>query len=1264
MSNFHTSKEHNTSMHHRRAISSNIIIRQKIHNRSVSAANATQVSFHKYSEEMEGYADHFLRKLKRIVETGRSQCSSPRNSLYNYSQDTSLSSASHGCFSHVKEDTKFRSSNIKPMSQNDVFVKKHPLSDVTPTFKGSLESRNSKNMSPLEFEKPKDTTDDYVQNSESTIAVSNEGFQASFVLKSPNPMTSLAGAPSISMPAITLDKHSKNANYMAEAKSTSHDTTKPNSLALKKPKVDSTDNFTSVGTLNAAQKCNPPSFSKTIIKSQSAGYVTSNMSPHALSTLPVNATENIAVALTSNPKLKIDIPQSNEAIVSRLDSLASIHSQGGQLVRNQRLVTSESANTMQRLLDPITNIDGLIPIATQPDANVLVRSSVVSKDSKNFFCRSSDISSPMGASSSSGPSSSHLFRSISDHRGKDELLMKSAVSSLSQKSPLASSVLSISPQSSTLQCDMTNINLASNGNMSNFLETSPSLPTALTPTTATATVPPIKKRESIQKRLARIFLGNMFGSSVAVDSLNQKKQNKKVEKNSVAPIPVPASAPAPASAHTHARSMSGTINHTSSSEDFKSTHYVGNSMGRPKFPVRYAPRIEPTPRITRVSEHKSQLPPFAPTSAPIRSTPTITTAGLNTGSHKKQGISPTTNTPPRSKDDSSLYERHHSLYGPQKGNSKPSKHARYKSHQVIRSSAGNGMTDESLEKAKHKKSKAIALFQKRSKSEELETNQLTEKQLRSSSYSTNQRIVETSVIYSKDESQDTVLSPTGEPEYAQGRVNQYHILKDIGTGAFGRVVLVRSEETKMYYACKVISKSRLRKKFRWVYDGKPSPQSLSSKKNEDNEVMASIKREVAVLKKLSEHPNIVNLVEVLDDEKEDNLYIIFDLCEYGPVMEINIGEPTRPLSEELARKYFRDVVLGIEYLHYKRIIHKDIKPENLLRTAGNIVQIGDFGISHMFDEGDDEGLLITKNGSPLYSAPEACTAETKILNGKSLDIWSLGVTLYCFVHGCCPWEDTNIVELYRKITQDNYVVFDTLSDELRDLLSKMMDKNPNTRIQLSQIKVHPWVTENGRNPMLSTESNCVYVDVTEEEVAHAFSPAMMFVNKIMKKFKVRSKSAKIKNNQTPASARASVNKISTNTLSTSQPYHKHHSMSNSTALFSEPNLNQRTGELSSSEFSSNGSVQHLSAINSDFDSVMDCRTRARMLVFDIDYGDGSITWNNYMTVDLNSSPPTTRHHGHHHKSGRHKNSQTSTPGQGVSSSHGKLFSFHSRNKSS
>ncbi|KAJ3180087.1 hypothetical protein HDU87_002312 [Geranomyces variabilis] len=372
-------------------------------------------------------------------------------------------------------------------------------------------------------------------------------------------------------------------------------------------------------------------------------------------------------------------------------------------------------------------------------------------------------------------------------------------------------------------------------------------------------------------------------------------------------------------------------------------------------------------------------------------------------------------------------------------------------------------------------------------------------------FMTSHNVVETSTIYAMHEPSQSFGHPLENIEESQGKVNQYHIIKDIGSGAYGRVVLCRNEQDQRYYACKIVSKARLRKKFRWSGGGRSGQGGRSSDSEcTDTDHLSSIKREVAILKKLSKHPNINALVEVLDDGKEDNLYMIFELCEYGPVMKLHMRDSVNPLSEDLARHYFRDVVLGLEYLHYKRIIHRDIKPENLLLKAGpplGVIQIADFGISNMFEEGEEEPVVDDKNSSPLFSPPEACQTHTRQLRGFAVDIWALGVSLYCLVHGRAPWQEESIITLYDKIVSTPADACETLSPELQDLLARMLKKDPDERITLQEVKKHPWITQNGASPMMPTEENCVFEEVTPEEVENAFQPAMMFVTKIINRLK-------------------------------------------------------------------------------------------------------------------------------------------------------------------
>jgi serine/threonine protein kinase len=113
--------------------------------------------------------------------------------------------------------------------------------------------------------------------------------------------------------------------------------------------------------------------------------------------------------------------------------------------------------------------------------------------------------------------------------------------------------------------------------------------------------------------------------------------------------------------------------------------------------------------------------------------------------------------------------------------------------------------------------------------------------------------------------------------------------------------------------------------------------------------------------------------------------------------------------------------------------------------------------------------------------------ETKQIKGRAFDVWSMGVTLFALVHGHCPFQDASIIELYRKIIHEEANISEHLSDDLADLLQKMLKKNPEDRITLKEIREHPWTTENGINPMISEDENCIFEDITDEDVERAIN---------------------------------------------------------------------------------------------------------------------------------------------------------------------------------
>nr|XP_021510299.1 calcium/calmodulin-dependent protein kinase kinase 1 [Meriones unguiculatus]XP_021510301.1 calcium/calmodulin-dependent protein kinase kinase 1 [Meriones unguiculatus]XP_021510302.1 calcium/calmodulin-dependent protein kinase kinase 1 [Meriones unguiculatus] len=335
------------------------------------------------------------------------------------------------------------------------------------------------------------------------------------------------------------------------------------------------------------------------------------------------------------------------------------------------------------------------------------------------------------------------------------------------------------------------------------------------------------------------------------------------------------------------------------------------------------------------------------------------------------------------------------------------------------------------------------------------------------------------------------------------QLNQYRLQSEIGKGAYGVVRLAYNESEDRHYAMKVLSKKKLLKQY--GFPRRPPPRGSQAAQEGPAKQLLPLERvyqEIAILKKL-DHANVVKLIEVLDDPAEDNLYLVFDLLRKGPVMEVPCD---KPFPEEQARLYLRDVILGLEYLHCQKIVHRDIKPSNLLLGDDGHVKIADFGVSNQF-EGNDAQLSSTA-GTPAFMAPEAISVSGQSFSGKALDVWATGVTLYCFVYGKCPFIDEYILALHRKI-KNEAVVFPEepeISEDLKDLILKMLDKNPETRIGVSDIKLHPWVTKHGEEPLPSEEEHCSVVEVTEEEVKNSVKLIPSWTTVILVKSMLRKRS--------------------------------------------------------------------------------------------------------------------------------------------------------------
>ncbi|KAL1853834.1 hypothetical protein Plec18170_005226 [Paecilomyces lecythidis] len=348
---------------------------------------------------------------------------------------------------------------------------------------------------------------------------------------------------------------------------------------------------------------------------------------------------------------------------------------------------------------------------------------------------------------------------------------------------------------------------------------------------------------------------------------------------------------------------------------------------------------------------------------------------------------------------------------------------------------------------------------------------------------------------------------------AEHRINQYVIKQEIGRGSFG-AVHIAVDQYGCEYAVKEFSKSRLRKRAQSHVLRRPrGPRRPRTDFNsplhrhedeQSKDPLYLIREEIAIMKKLH-HNNLVGLIEVLDDPTQDSLYMVMEMCKKGVIMRVGLEERADPYDDEHCRCWFRDLILGIEYLHAQGIVHRDIKPDNCLLTSDDVLKVVDFGVSEMFEKNSD--MFTAKSaGSPAFLPPELCVVKHGDVSGRAADIWSMGVTLFCLRYGRLPFEKHSIFELYESIRNDEVDCEGETDENFKHMMSRILEKDPKKRIRLQELREHPWVTKNGTDPLPSEEENTAGViePPTEEEVNEAITKNinnLLVVVKAVQKFK-------------------------------------------------------------------------------------------------------------------------------------------------------------------
>ncbi|XP_026672743.1 serine/threonine-protein kinase STK11 isoform X2 [Ceratina calcarata] len=263
-------------------------------------------------------------------------------------------------------------------------------------------------------------------------------------------------------------------------------------------------------------------------------------------------------------------------------------------------------------------------------------------------------------------------------------------------------------------------------------------------------------------------------------------------------------------------------------------------------------------------------------------------------------------------------------------------------------------------------------------------------------------------------------------------IGKYVMGDVLGEGSYGKVKEVLDSETLCRRAVKILK----RKKLRRIPNGE-----------------LNVQREIRLLRILK-HKNVINLVDVLYNDEKEKMYLVMEFCVCG-LQDMLGSTPLKKLPIWQAHDYFCQLLDGLEYLYSKGIVHKDIKPGNLLLALDGTLKISDFGVAEALDMFTQDDTCKMGQGSPAFQPPEIANG-CETFSGFKVDIWSSGVTLYNITTGQYPFQGDNIYKLYENIGKGEYTIPEEVEESLRSLIQGMLQKNADERFTLQQVKRHPW----------------------------------------------------------------------------------------------------------------------------------------------------------------------------------------------------------------
>ncbi|XP_030573119.1 serine/threonine-protein kinase PLK4 [Drosophila novamexicana] len=271
-------------------------------------------------------------------------------------------------------------------------------------------------------------------------------------------------------------------------------------------------------------------------------------------------------------------------------------------------------------------------------------------------------------------------------------------------------------------------------------------------------------------------------------------------------------------------------------------------------------------------------------------------------------------------------------------------------------------------------------------------------------------------------------------------IDEYEVQHLLGKGGFACVYKAKCLRSHQNVAIKMIDKKLIQ------------GSGLSNRVRQEVEIHSRLK-----------HPSVLQLYTFFQDA--NYVYLILELADNGELHRYMNQQMKRPFTEEEASSILRQVVDGLLYLHSHNIMHRDISMSNLLLSKDMHVKIADFGLATQLKRPDERHM--TMCGTPNYISPEVVSHQS---HGLPADLWSVGCMLYTLLVGRPPFDTDAVQSTLNKVVHSDYTIPSHLSYEARDLIDKLLRKNPHERISLEQVLRHPFMVKAGGSAISYTTS--------------------------------------------------------------------------------------------------------------------------------------------------------------------------------------------------